>query len=300
MTNQTTGLRRTAAYANWLFNPLYRPQTPSVYDLLGRDSPTSKALYLNLGYWANAKDLDQACEALVDLVGQTAGLDAHRHLVDCGFGFADQDIYWAHRFPDLSITGLNVTPSQVSYAQRRVRDAGLDDRIDLRLASATAMPLDDASADAVTALESAFHFRTREQFFREAWRILKPGGQLVTADIIPMGAEHGPEPLSLSRAWRFTASRFDIPEANAYTANRYKSLLEEVGFAEVGIRSIRSDVYAPLHAALRRDSRPLKRMHPLPRAVARLSLIPHADTVFHGMDYVVATATKPMVSPLDS
>ena len=296
MNRPVTSIRRTLAYANWLFNPLYRPQTPSVYELLGRDSPTSQALYLNLGYWAEAKNLDEACEALVALVGETAELDQYGHLVDCGFGFADQDIYWACRYPGLSITGLNVTPSQVSHAQQRVRDAGLDDRINLRLASATAMPLDDASADVVTALESAFHFRTRERFFGEAWRVLKPGGRLVTADILPLNTEQAGQTGSWGRAWRLTASRFDIPEANAYTADRYRSILEDMGFVRVSVHSIRNDVYAPLHAALRHDPRPLCQLHPLPRAVARLSLIPPADSVFHGMDYVIATATKPISS----
>jgi SAM-dependent methyltransferase len=53
------------------------------------------------------------------------------------------------------------------------------------------MPVDADSVDVVIALECAFHFRTRQRFFREARRVLRPGGRLVTADIIPMPAAEG-------------------------------------------------------------------------------------------------------------
>ncbi|MDJ0740438.1 MAG: class I SAM-dependent methyltransferase [Gammaproteobacteria bacterium] len=286
-------LQRTARYANWLFNPLQRPLAPSIYELLGRDGPTSRGLYLNLGYWRDATTLDDACEALVRLVGDAARFRAGDRLVDCGFGFAEQDIYWARRSPTLGIIGLNVTPSQVVHARQRVRQAGLDGRIDLRVGSATAMPLADASADVVIALESAFHFRTRERFFREALRVLRPGGRLVTADILPIGVANADTGgYRWSRAWRWSASRFAIPDDNAYARGDYRALLARIGFAAVDVRSIRDDVYVPLVACLRRDPTPLQALHPLPRALARASLSLDAGRLFRGLDYVVATAEK--------
>ena len=121
-------LRRTVGYANWLFNPFHRLGAEEIYGLLDTDTPTSRGLYLNLGYWPGADSLDDACEAMIRLVGDTARLTASDRVLDCGFGFAEQDIFWARSARPRGIVGLNITPSQVLHARehvgQRVREPG--------------------------------------------------------------------------------------------------------------------------------------------------------------------------------
>lgn len=286
--------RKTLRYFNWLYNPFHQPEVTRVYDLLGTETATRDGLYLNLGYWPGVDDIDAASEALAMLVGERAGMAAGDQVLDVGFGFGDQDMLWSRRLRPDRIVGLNITQSQVEVARRRVAAQGLEERIDLRLGSATDMPLPDACVDKVVALECAFHFQTRAEFFREAFRVLRPGGRLVTADIIPM-------PRTGSRAarigqrlsWWLTASRFAIPPENACTTPSYHAYLRLAGFKEIAIESIRDRVYLPLHTHLQANPQVIDRVHPAVRPMVRFSLRFSAEAFYSGLDYILATAVKP-------
>ncbi len=289
-----SNLGESLGYLNWLLNPFHKLGTETIYDLIGHGVPTSQGLYLNLGYWENATTLGEACEALARRIATIAELSQQDRVLDCGFGFADQDMLWAREFEPREIVGLNITASQVTQARARVIQAGFSDHIDLRVGSATEMPLDDASFDAVVALECAFHFRTRARFFAEAYRVLRPGGRLVTADIIPMTTmPQGLNRPRLSLGWRLMANTFDIPKENAYPRDQYHDLLERSGFLQIDIASIRDQVYAPLHDYLRRNPDTVKALHPIARLPARATLLFSAEQLYSGLDYIVACAQKP-------
>ena len=287
-------LSRGLRYLDWLYNPFRRLDVSAVYDLLSTDAATKRGLYLNLGYWRDASDLDEASEALALLVAETARMGSSDHVLDCGFGFGDQDKLWAERFTPARIVGLNVTESQVRVARRRIAERGLADRVDLRHGSATEMPIEPGSVDVVLALECAFHFDPRERFFREAWRVLRPGGRLVTADIIPTPAAKGfKERLEQRLSWGLVASRFAIPGENADSRPAYFSKLALAGFGQIRIESIRDRVYAPLHRYLGAHPETLERLHPLTGPPIRFALRFDPESVYRGLDYVLASAVKP-------
>lgn len=251
-----------------------------------------KPLWLNMGYWREARTYPDACAALARRLGETAELKETDRVLDCGFGFAEQDLLWIQEFGVAHILGLNVTPLHVERGQRRVAARDLSARIDLRLGSATAVPLPSESVDKVLALESAFHFDTREDFFREAMRVLKPGGILATADMLPMP---GKTPRGLVHA--LGLRRWGLPRVNAYDRDIYAQKLQQHGFVDVRSESIRSYVYPGInrYAEARKTGVPMQsiQIELSPQDIASCYGVEvwHANTGID--DYVLFHARKP-------
>lgn len=286
--------RESLDYFLWFYTPFKPMSASDIYELVSTNAFSSKGLYLNLGYWKTARTIDDACEAMAMLVAESAGVGPGSKVIDVGFGFGDQDILWMDRLKPAHITGFNVTRSQVALGQKRVAERGLSDRVDLREGSATALPVPDAAFDQVLGVESAFHFDTREAFFREAFRALKPGGRLALADVI----RADPNPSSFQQRmqrfnWNFFMQKYAVPVANSDDRESYATKLKAAGFVNVKVESISNHVYPGLHKFMGDDPSMLQRFHWLARMPYRLTLLFKPEKVYSAYNYVLATAEKP-------
>lgn len=286
--------REALDYFLWFYTPFKPMSASDIYELVSTNAYSGKGLYLNLGYWKDAASIDDACVAMAMLVAETSRLGPGSRVVDVGFGFGDQDMLWMERLRPAHITGLNITPSQVRLARERVAERGMADRVNLLQASATSMPLPDGAFDQVVGVECAFHFDTREDFFREAFRVLKPGGRLALADVIM--ADPDPRPFrrwTQRFNWKFFMQKYAVPAANADTRETYAAKLRSAGFVDVTVESIRHHVYPGLHRFMATDPSMLKRFHWLARLPYRMTLKFKAESVYSAYDYILASAQKP-------
>ena len=122
--------------------------------------------------------LQQHYEApLLKRLGADVG-GAHVLEVGCGEGAGAQTLLT--RFGAARVTAIDLDPAQVRRAERRLRG---ESRAEVQLGDVTALPVPDASVDAVADFGIVHHVPDWRSAISEVARVLKPGGQFVFEEV---------------------------------------------------------------------------------------------------------------------
>lgn len=262
-----------------------------LYDLrgVGAIETGGSVPVVNMGLWDGIaphepEALERACFALFDLVARGAGVHAgDEQVLDAGCGFGTNAAHVAGTFGPGRVTGVNVSAVQLATARAHVEATGLDERVEFLLADVTRLPLPEASIDVVLSVEAAFHFDTRDDFFAEAFRVLKPGGRLSMVDLVIPPARNVLERMALAMICRSQA----VPSANVYDLAEWTRRLRAAGFEVEVEESIIHRVFPhfrrwmltrPLGLLLRYDF---------------MFLVASSPYLVYPLDYVRVVARKP-------
>jgi 2-polyprenyl-3-methyl-5-hydroxy-6-metoxy-1,4-benzoquinol methylase len=105
-------------------------------------------------------------------------------VLDIGCSVGGRSIRMAEALK-ISLVGLDVVPQDLVTATRMARQRGA--RASYTAGVAEALPFGDASFDAITSYDAFEHLRSLAETLDECWRVLKPGGHLLTV-FPPIGA----------------------------------------------------------------------------------------------------------------
>jgi cyclopropane-fatty-acyl-phospholipid synthase len=142
-----------------------------------------ETLTYSCGYFATPDtSLDNAQRSKYDLICRKLDLQPGQRLLDVGCGWGGMVLHAAEHY-GVRAVGVTVSHQQADLASERVKDAGLDDRIEIRLQDYR--DITDGPFDAVSSIGMFEHvgLARLEEYFTRLYGLLRPEGRLLNHGI---------------------------------------------------------------------------------------------------------------------
>ncbi len=185
----------------------------------------------NLGYWEDdTQSWSQAAQELYRKVFELIPYEQRKgNILEVACGFGGCARFLAATIGIENLTCINISDIQLRECKKKVPGCNF------LLMDAVKLGFGDGKFDNMISIEAAFHFETREEFFSEAYRTLKPGGWFALSDILMDNAG--------TRGWD-GVSKNVIPSKNYFCGNwderieNYTLLFRKSGFTEISILEV--------------------------------------------------------------
>ncbi|MFW6043788.1 MAG: methyltransferase domain-containing protein [Marinilabiliaceae bacterium] len=209
---------------------------------------------LHLGIYESENDtVYEASRRAIDRIASHADkIDENTKVIDFGGGFSGSARHLARKF-GCHVTVLNLSETENERGRKMNKEQGLDHLIDVIDGSYDQVPFDDNTFDVVWSEDAMLHSPNKAEVIKEAFRILKPGGDLVFSD--PMQTDNCDESVLQPIYKRINLSSMASP---AY----YRQIAKDAGFKEIEFEEMPQHLithYARIHDETERQEEELKK-----------------------------------------
>lgn len=148
------------------------------------------------------------------------------NVADLGCGVGGPLVHVA-KTTGANVTGVNLNAHQIARGRRAVRRAGLEDTCDFLLASYMEVPVEDGAFDAAYTYEAICHAPDKSLFFRELYRLIRPGGRIALTEwcLTECFDESKPTHRDMRARIEFANATPNLP-----TTSRHVEAIREAGF----------------------------------------------------------------------
>jgi cyclopropane-fatty-acyl-phospholipid synthase len=180
-----------------------------------------------------AQTLEEAQHTKLDLVATKLGLAPGQRVLDVGCGWGSFAIHAATNY-DAHVVGITLSRSQAELAQRRVADAGVGARVEIRFADYR--ELRDERFDAIASIGMVEHVGDSQidHYAETLAALLAPGGRLLNHGIAALDPDADP-------ADDVVSDRYVFPDGEALPLSRIQLAIERAGLRTTHIEGFAED-----------------------------------------------------------
>lgn len=191
------------------------------------------SLAMHYGYWdEKTKNFRHSLHRMNEALAAFGGLSDGEQVLDAGCGVGGSSIFLA-RALGCELVGISLSEQQVKSAKRNAEKLGVSDRTQFTTADYRATPFANASFDVIWALESAVHDPEKQDFFKEASRILRPGGRIIMGEYIKTDRTMTSKENRLFHRWLDTWAISDLTTLPQLTSVANSYGLEPLSIKEI-------------------------------------------------------------------
>ncbi len=184
-------------------------------------------------FQGGAQTLEEAQEAKLELVCKKLALQEGERVLDVGCGWGSFVIHAASRH-GVKAVGITLAERQAELARERVREAGVADRVEIRVADYR--EVSDGPFDAIASIGMVEHVGVEQidVYARRLHGLLRPGGRLLNHGIAKLKDLDTPDEGAFSE-------RFVFPDGVPLPLSRIQQALERAGLVTRHVEGLPAD-----------------------------------------------------------